>query len=101
MQDISVETLKARLDNGELFHLIDVRETWEYEESNIGAINIPLSGLMNSLPELEEWKDEEIIIHCRSGSRSLQAAALLEQMGFKDVKNVPGGIEAWKARFPL
>lgn len=100
MQEISVELLKARLDKGEVFHLIDVRETWEYEEFNLGARNIPLSALMNFMPELEDWKEEEIIVHCKMGGRSMQAVAILEQFGFKNVKNVPGGIEEWKSKFP-
>nr|MBA2408081.1 rhodanese-like domain-containing protein [Chitinophagales bacterium] len=76
------------------------RETWEYDEFNIGAKNLPLSSFMSFIPDLEELKDEEVIVHCKMGGRSMQAAAILEQMGFKDVKNVVGGIEEWKAKFP-
>ena len=100
MQEISVEALKAKLDKGEVVHLIDVRETWEYEEFNIGAVNYPLSAFLSFIPEMEEWKEEEIIIHCRSGVRSMQAVAILEQFGFTNARNVPGGIEEWKSKFP-
>ncbi|MEO6169269.1 MAG: rhodanese-like domain-containing protein [Chitinophagales bacterium] len=100
MQEISVEELKSRLDSGEAFHLVDVREPWEYEEFNIGARNLPLSSFMSFMPELEDWKDEEIVIHCKMGGRSMQAVAILEQMGFKQVKNVTGGMEEWKLKFP-
>jgi rhodanese-related sulfurtransferase len=99
MNDITVEDLKSRLSNGETLNLIDVRETWEYDEFNIGAKNLPLSSFMSFIPDLEELKDEEVIVHCKMGGRSMQAAAILEQMGFKDVKNVVGGIEEWKAKF--
>ncbi|MBA2423169.1 MAG: rhodanese-like domain-containing protein [Chitinophagales bacterium] len=100
MKDITVEELKSRLSRAESLNLIDVRETWEYDEFNIGAQNLPLSGFMSFMPQLEELKDEEVIVHCKMGGRSMQAAALLEQMGFKNVKNVVGGIDEWKAKFP-
>ncbi len=100
MNDITVEDLKSRLSNGETLNLIDVRETWEYDEFNIGAKNLPLSSFMSFLPDIEELKDEEVIVHCKMGGRSMQAAAILEQMGFKNVKNVVGGIDEWKAKFP-
>ncbi|HUM45436.1 MAG TPA: rhodanese-like domain-containing protein [Chitinophagales bacterium] len=100
MKEISVEELKSRLDKGEDFHLIDVREPWEYEEFNIGAKNLPLSSFMSFIPELEDWKEEEIVVHCKMGGRSMQAVAILEQMGFKNVKNVTGGMEEWKLKFP-
>ncbi len=99
MNDITVEDLKSRLSNGETLNLIDVRETWEYDEFNIGAKNLPLSSFMSFIPDLEELKDEEVIVHCKMGGRSMQAAAILEQMGFKNVKNVVGGIEEWMAKF--
>lgn len=100
MQEISVAELKSRLDKGESFHLVDVREPWEYDEFNIGAKNLPLSSFMSFIPELEDWKEEEIVIHCKMGGRSMQAVAILEQMGFNNVKNVTGGMEEWKLKFP-
>lgn len=100
MKEISVEELKSRLDKGEDFLLLDVREPWEYEEFNIGAKNLPLSSFMTFIPELEDWKEDEIVIHCKMGGRSMQAVAILEQMGFKNVKNVTGGMEEWKLKFP-
>lgn len=100
MTHITVEELKARLDNGEKLHIIDVREPNEYEEYNIGAKLIPLGQIMNfQLDELEDWKNDEIIIHCRSGARSQQAGMMLEQAGYKNVVNVTGGANAWKEKF--
>ncbi len=99
MQHITVEELKSRLDQGDSFHLIDVREPWEYEEFNIGAINLPLSTFIMAIAELEDWKEEEIIVHCKMGGRSMQAAAILEQVGFRNVKNVAGGMDEWKLKF--
>ncbi len=99
MQIITVEELKSRLDQGDAFHLIDVREPWEYEEFNIGAMNLPLSSFITALADLEDWKEEEIIVHCKMGGRSMQAVALLEQVGFRNVKNVAGGIDEWKMKY--
>ncbi|EPR69192.1 rhodanese-like domain-containing protein [Cyclobacterium qasimii] len=96
MEDIDVEELKERLDNKEQFVFLDVRETYEYEEDNLGAKNIPLAQLPNSLSELELNKEDEIIVHCRSGARSANAKAFLESKGYTKVRNVLGGIMAYR-----
>ena len=95
--DISASELKTRLDNGEVVHLIDVREEWEHEEANLGGILIPLATLPNRISELEEWKNEEIVVHCRSGARSANAKNLLNSMGFSNVRNLTGGIIGYQA----
>jgi rhodanese-related sulfurtransferase len=94
--DITVEELKERLEKGESLNFYDVREEHEYEEDNLGAILIPLGDLPDHLDELEPLKDEEIIIHCRSGARSGKAAKFLESQGFSNVRNVVGGILAYR-----
>ena len=94
--DITVEELKERLDNGEDLNFYDVREEHEYEEDNLGAVLIPLGELPDHLAELEPLKDQEIIIHCRSGARSGKAAKFLETQGFTNVRNVLGGIIAYR-----
>jgi len=93
--DITVEDLKTRIESGEKLNLIDVREQWEFDEANLGAILIPLQTLPNRIAELEKFKEEELIIHCRSGKRSDNAKKFLEQNGFKNVRNVLGGIVAY------
>lgn len=96
MKQITVEELKTRMDSGEKINLIDCREPHEYEEANLGARLIPLSKFqMMDLDELENLKEEEVIIHCRSGKRSMMACTILEQMGFQHTVNVEGGILAW------
>jgi rhodanese-related sulfurtransferase len=97
MEDIEVQELKERLDNGEKINLIDVREEWEFEEFNLNGKLIPLGQLPTRLSELDSLKDEEIIIHCRSGNRSGQAKRFMEQQGFKKVRNLLGGTMAWEA----
>ncbi|WP_457622590.1 rhodanese-like domain-containing protein [Persephonella sp.] len=93
---ISVEELKEKIDSGEDFLLLDVREPQEYEFSRIRekeAMLIPLMKLPAVIDKLP--KDKPIYIICRSGNRSLQATLWLMEKGFKDVKNVEGGILAW------
>jgi rhodanese-related sulfurtransferase len=97
MKDIEVEELKERLENKEKFVFIDVREAYEYEDDNLGALNIPLAKLPNKLSEIEKHKDDEIIIHCRSGARSGNAKQFLESKGYTKVRNVLGGILAYRA----
>lgn len=100
MQIITVDELKKRMDAGEPLHLLDVREPSEYAEFNIGGQLYPLGRIRNmDTDELESLKNEEVIIHCRSGVRSAQACMLLEQMGFINTKNVEGGVLAWIQQF--
>lgn len=93
--DITVSELKERLDKGEMVHLIDVREEWEHEEANLGGILIPLATLPDRISELESWKNEEIVVHCRSGKRSDNAKNYLISQGFTNVRNMLGGIIAY------
>lgn len=100
MESITVEALKARIDKGEQLHLIDCREPQEYAEFNIGGKLIPLGKIQTmQVEELEDLKDEEIIVHCRSGNRSMMACMFLDTMGFKNTKNVVGGILEWQSKF--
>lgn len=93
--DIQVDELKRRLEAGEKLNLIDVREKAEYEERNIGARLIPLNTLPLNVKELEDLKEEEVIVHCKSGRRSASAQKFLQQQGFKNVRNLEGGIDAY------
>lgn len=96
--DITVQDLKARLDNGEKLNLIDVRESNEYDADNLGGRLIPLGDLPYQLDELEDLQDEEVIVHCRSGKRSAMAQQILEENGFTNVRNVIGGMLAYRAQ---
>ena len=93
--DITVQDLKNRMDAGEDLNLIDVREEYEYEDENIGALNIPLGELPDRLDEIADWKDQEVLVHCRSGKRSENAQKFLQAQGFSNVRNVLGGMLAW------
>ncbi|MGD0752671.1 MAG: molybdopterin-synthase adenylyltransferase MoeB [Anaerolineales bacterium] len=92
--DISVRDLSLRLQNGEKLRLIDVREPHELAISSLpGEENIPLGQLAARLPELDS--SQEIILFCKSGARSTRALELLASAGFRRVKNLKGGINAW------
>ena len=96
MQTISVQELKERKDANEELYILDVREPAEYAEVNLGAKLIPLGDIMNmQIDDIEDWKDKEVIVHCRSGMRSANACMMLEQLGFSNTKNLEGGINAW------
>jgi sulfur-carrier protein adenylyltransferase/sulfurtransferase len=95
---ISVETLKAKRDAGEDFLLLDVREPHEYQIAQIGGALIPLGSVGARLSEIDNYKDKEVLVHCRSGARSQKAALELKAAGFTNVSNVAGGILAWADR---
>jgi rhodanese-related sulfurtransferase len=97
--DITVQELRQKLESGEQFVFIDVREPWEYEEFNLGAQLIPLGDLMNKMWELEDHKTDEIVLHCRSGARSGMAQAMLLGQGFQNVRNLTGGVLAWQESY--
>lgn len=95
--NITAEDLKQRIDSGESLNILDVREDWEYEEGHIeGARHFSLYQIPENGDELSDWKDTEVIIHCKSGKRSLNAQSLLTQQGFTNTVNVLGGFEAFK-----
>jgi len=95
-QDITVEELRHRLADGQTIHILDVREPYEYEEFNIGGKLVPLGSLLPKLEDLEDWKSEEVVVHCKAGTRSAAARALMMQHGFTNVRNLVGGIHAWQ-----
>jgi len=92
---ITVETLKAKLDAKEDIFVLDVREPHEYPIANIGAPLIPVGEIEKRIAELESHKNDEVIVHCRSGARSQKAALALKAAGFTNVSNLTGGILAW------
>lgn len=86
--------LKYMIDSGRDFVLLDVREEWEYQLVHIeGAVSIPLGELPKRFGELSPV--DEIVVYCHHGMRSLDAAYLLQQLGFKSVLSVVGGIDRW------
>src|SRR6195952_1991482 len=93
MKEISVQELKEKIDNGDDFQLIDVREEFEYEVSNLGGLLIPLGGILIESDKID--RDKEVVVQCRSGKRSAAAIMQLEQLGYTNLYNLKGGILAW------
>lgn len=101
MNTLDVKQLKDRIQSGENLHLVDVREHHEHEEFNIGGILLPLGDIrVGDTASIDHLKNEEVLLYCRSGNRSGQAALILETMGFINVVNVVGGMLSWKEHFP-
>jgi len=92
--EIDVRELKRKMDAKENFFLLDVREPNEYQIGKIpGSTLIPLGEVPQRYQEIP--KDREVVVHCKMGGRSAKAAAFLRQQGFKNVKNLKGGILDW------
>ena len=100
MQVISSSELKTKLDTNVHVNLIDVREPAEHLEFNIGGKLLPLGQIQSMMTDdIDDLKDEEVICYCRSGNRSMQACLMLETFGFKNVKNLTGGMLEWQEKY--
>lgn len=95
MKEVTVQELKEKIENDEDFFLLDVREMTEYLVSNLDGTHIPLGELDSRIKEIEDQKDQAVIVMCRSGGRSGRACDYLSGMGFHNVANLRGGITAW------
>src|ERR1700746_237957 len=94
LPEMSPHELKRRMDGGEGFELIDVREPFEFEIARIdGAKLIPLGEIAERADELQ--REQPIVVQCHTGRRSEQAVRILQQRGFANVYNLEGGIDAW------
>jgi sulfur-carrier protein adenylyltransferase/sulfurtransferase len=92
--EIDALELKAKMDRGDDFVLVDVREPHEYQICRIpGSKLIPLGEVPKRVNELNTADD--IVVHCKMGGRSAKAVEFLKQAGFRKVKNMKGGILAW------
>ena len=99
MTDITVEELKQKLDNKEEFLLIDVREDWEFQDFNIGGKLIPLGTIQGAIDDYDDWMEKEVVVHCKAGARSAAAKDYMVKQGFKNVRNLLGGMMEWQAKF--
>ena len=96
--EITPTALKERLDGGDVPLLVDVREDFEREIADLpehGQLRIPTARFLQSIEQIDF--DREVVLYCRSGSRSEWAARLLLERGHPDVKNLKGGILGWRA----
>ena len=100
MTNITPEEVKIRLDSGEKLNLIDVREPYENAEFNIGGKLLPVGNIQSmQIEDIEDLRNEEVILYCRSGNRSGVAAVILDQLGFTNTKNLTGGMLSWAEKF--
>jgi rhodanese-related sulfurtransferase len=105
VEQITVDELNTKLEEGGDFYLIDVRQVDEFSQVSIpGSFNIPRGLLEFKINDYDYWeeeffyepeKDDEIIIYCQKGFRGVLAALTLKQLGFTNVKNLEGGIISW------
>ncbi|HHM06522.1 MAG TPA: rhodanese-like domain-containing protein [Gammaproteobacteria bacterium] len=87
----------VRLMNSENAVVVDMRDDKEYGQGHIiDALHIPLGLLENRLQELAEYKDRPLLVYCRTGQRSAQAAVTLRQQGFEKLYKLKGGMLAWQ-----
>ena len=91
---IDPREVKQRLENGEKFLLVDVREQWEFDLCRLpGAKLVPLGTLPSNLAVFEQAS--EVIVYCHHGKRSLDATVWLRQQGVEGARSMAGGIERW------
>lgn len=110
-QGIAVEQLMEKIDNGDMILLIDVREPNEFNAGYIpGAVNIPRGVIEFKINNEAFWEqamlymplvDEEIIVYCKKGKRSILAASALQKLGYSNVTFLTDGWKKWELTFPL
>ena len=90
---ITVQELKAKMDAGEKFILLDVREDIEVKRANIGGVHIPMNAVPMHLKKLDP--SQEVIVYCHHGNRSQAIVNFLRASGYQNARNLVGGINEW------
>ena len=93
--EISVEDVKRKLDAGESFVLLDVREPWEFETARVAGAKLMPMGDVPSRAHQELDPEEHIVVMCHHGVRSMNVTVWLRQQGFENAQSMRGGIDAW------
>jgi len=97
VNSIDVTTLVKWREEKREHQLIDVREPWEVEVGNINGVHMPMHEILDSIEKIR--RDIPVVVHCRSGSRSAAVVHHLTlQLGYENVYNLEGGIEAWSQK---
>jgi rhodanese-related sulfurtransferase len=105
IKELNVAELKSKIEKGEDFLLLDVRQKNEFEIAAIpGAVNIPRGLLEFKIRDEQFWEEEflyvpedkaEIVVYCKEGFRGILAAHALQQLGFSNVRSLTGGYKSW------
>lgn len=94
--EISATELKERLDRGDDLVLLDIRKPFELSIASLeNVVHIPEEEIGGRLDELRGFGEKDVVVYCRTGRRSTELVAFLEQQGFKHVYNLTGGLHAW------
>lgn len=103
VKECRVVEVKARLDRGERFHFLDIREDHEFAKDHAkGAIHLGKGIIERDIESVVPDKQDPIVLYCGGGYRSVLAADALHQMGYENVLSMDGGIRAWReAEYPL
>lgn len=96
MKQMDVGELRARQERGEPIYLVDVRQPWEHETAALaGSLLVPLDELSERAAEITPPPGATVVVYCHHGVRSLSGAAILAQLGHREVVSLRGGIDAW------
>ena len=103
VKELTVDQVKAKLDRGEQFHLVDVREESEFAKDHLpGALHLGKGVIERDVEERIPDTGAEIVLYCGGGFRSALAADNLQKMGYKNVLSMDGGIRGWREKgYPL
>jgi rhodanese-related sulfurtransferase len=96
--EITPEEVKGKLDKGESFTLLDVREPWEFDVARIVDAKLMPMGDVPSRAHQELDPDAEIVVVCHRGIRSMNVTVWLRQQGFEKAQSMRGGMDAWSRR---
>src|SRR5260221_4303238 len=96
--EITPEEVKSKLDAGDAFTLLDVRESWEFETAKIDTASLIPMGDVPSRAHQELDPEDHIVVVCHHGVRSMNVTVWLRQQGFEKAQSMRGGIDAWSRR---
>ncbi len=103
VRECSVAEVKAKMDRGESFHFLDIREDHEYQVDHAkGAVHLGKGIIERDIETQIADRDAPIILYCGGGFRPALAADSLQQMGYRNVISMDGGMRAWReAGYPI
>ena len=103
VKEVTVDDVKAMLDRGEKFVLIDVREESEFAKDHLpGAIHLGKGVIERDIEQRVPDTNTPLVLYCGGGFRSALAADALQKMGYTNVISMDGGMRDWRARqYPL